>query len=86
MLFCYVLPSVGIFQEMLVSRKEGELSVYRDEIDQLKKQVSRLEVLLAEASTTEHNLKQKLEETKAKERLLVQKVCFAFIMCSNFSC
>uniref|UniRef100_A0AAF5PV01 FYVE zinc finger family protein n=1 Tax=Wuchereria bancrofti TaxID=6293 RepID=A0AAF5PV01_WUCBA len=61
-------------KEMQTIKDEETISEHRKEIEQLKKNVSKLETSLNEASTIESVLKQNLKEAKAKESILMQKI------------
>ncbi|CAG9538447.1 unnamed protein product [Cercopithifilaria johnstoni] len=61
-------------KEMQAIKEEETIAEYREEIEQLKKNVFKLEASLTEASTTEGILKQNLKEAKTKESLLLQKI------------
>ncbi|VBB30834.1 unnamed protein product [Acanthocheilonema viteae] len=61
-------------KEMQAVKEEETVIECRKEIEQLKKNVLKLEISLTEASTTEDILKQNLKEAKAKESLLMQKI------------
>lgn len=69
---------------MQTTKEEETITQYRKEIEQLKINVFKLETSLTEASTAELILKQNLKEAKARESLLMQKVCFYYVSCSYF--
>uniref|UniRef100_A0A0R3RRL6 C2H2-type domain-containing protein n=1 Tax=Elaeophora elaphi TaxID=1147741 RepID=A0A0R3RRL6_9BILA len=61
-------------KEMQAIKDEETITEYGKEIEQLKKNVFKLETSLTAAFMTESILKQNLNEAKAKESLLVQKI------------
>ncbi|VDK74739.1 unnamed protein product [Litomosoides sigmodontis] len=61
-------------KEMQTTKEEEAIIEYQNEIEQLKKNVSKLETSLTEACTAELILKQSLKEAKANESLLIQKI------------
>lgn len=68
---------------MLVIKEQEMITEYREEIEQLKRNIFKLETSLTEASENEDILKQNLNEAKSRESVLMQKVCF---YCLHYSC